>query len=33
MSSKVLTGRRNVNPAESKPAVLPGYKLVFHQPG
>lgn len=33
MSSAVLSGRRMIKPVESVPAILPGYRLSFNQPG
>ena len=33
INKKVFEGRRMIKPAESSPAVLPGYRLCFNMPG
>lgn len=33
INKKVFEGRRMIKPAESRPAVLPGWLLTFNQPG
>ncbi len=33
LHKSVFEGRRRIKPAESVPAVLPGWKLTFAQPG
>ena len=33
INKKVFEGRRRIKPAESVPAVLPGWRLAFSQPG
>ena len=33
MKKDVLEGRRMIKPAESVPAIVPGYMLTFNQPG
>lgn len=33
MHKSVFQGRRMIKPAESLPAVLPGWRLTFNQPG
>lgn len=33
LNKSVFEGRRRITPADSLPAVLPGWKLTFAQPG
>lgn len=33
INKKVFEGRRRIKPADSLPAVLPGWRLEFNQPG
>ncbi|KAJ2451272.1 hypothetical protein EV183_003726 [Coemansia sp. RSA 2336] len=33
MSSKVLSGRRNVHPVKAQPVIVPGYELTFDMAG